>query len=627
MPKETQKPYKRVKVTLACIVCRKKKVKCDGVQPTCSRCESMGYDCEYSNPPRKRGPPKGYVEVIESRAHRIESLLGKDHRMICSESLPTCHASPKLLPHDNTFLSLVAGAIDALQTNAAEHCLMGSAGSNGIRYDSPPSAIPPDVSLPWVDNFFGHFNTLFPILSRPHFIHDWAHDPKTIDPLLLLSMYTIGCHYADNKNREDSQYLFKRCQHILNTSFDSPTLPTIQALAILCWYAFLVGDMQNSCLLQQQLVHSIHQLNLGSDPQPSIGILQMEIHRRTFWAAYVIDQWLATCISKSLLTGKWDCQWPQLEDDQLWALGNRTVWNREEQACYATTSALQIATFKEMIKLARIAGERHMATSDATLTEWLVQLPSYLEYGPIYDESPPSPMARIFRMLYYTIQILNNAPLADDQSRFRNSIRTTAANTIIHIAEQMLYEKQHKYLYNAFGLCVTLASSVHLSNLCLPEDMSAATITLGNSVRILKSTNCTLLPTVDFGQLVDRFIAERFGVDLKTRQGKPHKRTTPTTVATAPATDMHESSIFLNPCLRDSTGIDIFQSFYPTTSFDDPSTFLIYQSSSTPVESLGSSSSPCSFFSPTCSPNLPDDDNHVNLDGFYDFTMPNNFLL
>ncbi|KAG0169946.1 hypothetical protein DFQ30_003051 [Apophysomyces sp. BC1015] len=526
MPKETQKPYKRVKVTLACIVCRKKKVKCDGVQPTCSRCESMGYDCEYSNPPRKRGPPKGYVEVIESRAHRIESLLGKDHRMICSESLPTCHASPKLLPHDNTFLSLVAGAIDALQTNAAEHCLMGSA-----------------------------------------------------------------------------------------------------ALAILCWYAFLVGDMQNSCLLQQQLVHSIHQLNLGSDPQPSIGILQMEIHRRTFWAAYVIDQWLATCISKSLLTGKWDCQWPQLEDDQLWALGNRTVWNREEQACYATTSALQIATFKEMIKLARIAGERHMATSDATLTEWLVQLPSYLEYGPIYDESPPSPMARIFRMLYYTIQILNNAPLADDQSRFRNSIRTTAANTIIHIAEQMLYEKQHKYLYNAFGLCVTLASSVHLSNLCLPEDMSAATITLGNSVRILKSTNCTLLPTVDFGQLVDRFIAERFGVDLKTRQGKPHKRTTPTTVATAPATDMHESSIFLNPCLRDSTGIDIFQSFYPTTSFDDPSTFLIYQSSSTPVESLGSSSSPCSFFSPTCSPNLPDDDNHVNLDGFYDFTMPNNFLL
>jgi hypothetical protein len=67
---------KRVKVTLACTICRKKKVKCDGIQPTCSRCQSIGICCQYSDPPKKRGPPKGYVEVIENRAHRIESLLG-----------------------------------------------------------------------------------------------------------------------------------------------------------------------------------------------------------------------------------------------------------------------------------------------------------------------------------------------------------------------------------------------------------------------------------------------------------------------------------------------------------------------------------------------------------------------
>lgn len=73
-----QAPPKRVKVTLACVVCRKKKVKCDGIQPSCLRCNSMGLACEYSDPPRKRGPPKGYIEIIENRAHRIESLLSKD---------------------------------------------------------------------------------------------------------------------------------------------------------------------------------------------------------------------------------------------------------------------------------------------------------------------------------------------------------------------------------------------------------------------------------------------------------------------------------------------------------------------------------------------------------------------
>lgn len=81
MPKIAVKSTtKRVKVTLACIVCRKKKVKCDGIQPSCSRCQSIGNCCEYSEPPKKRGPPKGYVEVIENRAHRIESLLEKQQQ-------------------------------------------------------------------------------------------------------------------------------------------------------------------------------------------------------------------------------------------------------------------------------------------------------------------------------------------------------------------------------------------------------------------------------------------------------------------------------------------------------------------------------------------------------------------
>jgi hypothetical protein len=93
-------PAKRVKVTLACTICRKKKVKCDGIQPSCSRCKSIGTTCQYSDPPKKRGPPKGYVEVIENRAHRIESLLGKEyHQQLTpiSPSTPSSLNSGRLL--------------------------------------------------------------------------------------------------------------------------------------------------------------------------------------------------------------------------------------------------------------------------------------------------------------------------------------------------------------------------------------------------------------------------------------------------------------------------------------------------------------------------------------------------
>ncbi|CAO3628677.1 unnamed protein product [Mucor hiemalis] len=44
---------KRPRSSLACIRCRKKKVKCDFVQPTCGRCAIAGLPCSYATPPRR----------------------------------------------------------------------------------------------------------------------------------------------------------------------------------------------------------------------------------------------------------------------------------------------------------------------------------------------------------------------------------------------------------------------------------------------------------------------------------------------------------------------------------------------------------------------------------------------
>ncbi|KAI8328342.1 fungal-specific transcription factor domain-containing protein [Blakeslea trispora] len=46
-------PLKRPRSSLACIRCRKKKVKCDFIQPTCGRCASADLVCDYATPPRR----------------------------------------------------------------------------------------------------------------------------------------------------------------------------------------------------------------------------------------------------------------------------------------------------------------------------------------------------------------------------------------------------------------------------------------------------------------------------------------------------------------------------------------------------------------------------------------------
>ncbi|CAM0135521.1 hypothetical protein VKS41_005167 [Umbelopsis sp. WA50703] len=68
---------KRQRVSRACDLCRRKKVKCDGLIPVCSNCQQFNYLCTYKDTTKKRGPPKGYIEAIENRLYRMEALLEK----------------------------------------------------------------------------------------------------------------------------------------------------------------------------------------------------------------------------------------------------------------------------------------------------------------------------------------------------------------------------------------------------------------------------------------------------------------------------------------------------------------------------------------------------------------------
>jgi hypothetical protein len=56
---------------LACTICRKRKLKCDGVRPSCSTCARLGHTCAYDEVRRKSGPKRGYVKALEQRLSRF----------------------------------------------------------------------------------------------------------------------------------------------------------------------------------------------------------------------------------------------------------------------------------------------------------------------------------------------------------------------------------------------------------------------------------------------------------------------------------------------------------------------------------------------------------------------------
>ncbi|KAI9794688.1 MAG: hypothetical protein M1833_007404 [Piccolia ochrophora] len=60
---------------IACVVCRKRKLKCDGSKPSCGTCSRLGHDCAYDEVRRKSGPKRGYVKALEARLAQVETML------------------------------------------------------------------------------------------------------------------------------------------------------------------------------------------------------------------------------------------------------------------------------------------------------------------------------------------------------------------------------------------------------------------------------------------------------------------------------------------------------------------------------------------------------------------------
>jgi hypothetical protein len=52
---------------IACVVCRRRKLRCDGKRPSCGTCSRLGHECSYDEVRKKSGPKRGYVKQLEAR--------------------------------------------------------------------------------------------------------------------------------------------------------------------------------------------------------------------------------------------------------------------------------------------------------------------------------------------------------------------------------------------------------------------------------------------------------------------------------------------------------------------------------------------------------------------------------
>ena len=72
---------------MACVLCRKRKLKCDGARPACATCSRLSHDCAYDEVRKKSGPKRGYVKALEARLGTMNPIMKFEEMALgCSAS-------------------------------------------------------------------------------------------------------------------------------------------------------------------------------------------------------------------------------------------------------------------------------------------------------------------------------------------------------------------------------------------------------------------------------------------------------------------------------------------------------------------------------------------------------------
>ncbi|KAJ5280986.1 hypothetical protein N7478_006358 [Penicillium angulare] len=201
---------------IACVVCRRRKLRCDGRRPSCGTCSRLGHECAYDEVRKKSGPKRGYVKQLEARLAQVETLLkGQDPDNVPRTSPPQPQNLSFTGPFpDDSVLDLpdISGLVPEL-SNAIPPPARGMDTSQPSQSFFPePVNVTTDPQwemislgleepLPAQDVideletiFFDKIYPMMPIIHRPRYFASLSLGPNARPPICL--RYMMWCHAA-----------------------------------------------------------------------------------------------------------------------------------------------------------------------------------------------------------------------------------------------------------------------------------------------------------------------------------------------------------------------------------------------------------------------------------------------
>ncbi|KAI1103188.1 hypothetical protein F4804DRAFT_342702 [Jackrogersella minutella] len=288
-----------------CKSCRKRKIKCNRLRPSCEACQVFQCPCVYDAVPKKRGPKTDVLEALLKRVDGLEAQL-KDHRNgdsppstgnsqhITADETPSDIGLAISEPSSEPKAKRPALDIDRTTEIASESAIYSPTFTN-----EPPT---PNLQIDaLLDTYFSRFH------GKPYHILDESTVRQRLQlnqlpGYLINAIYAVAARYAVYPTgyqpavKLSEEYALRSRSEI---DTDEPSIDALQSLLLLVIAFTAAGKGRKAYMLLTTAIGMAMTLELHRevDLQARITTVEREMRRRLFWTCYLLDRFMA-CGSK-----------------------------------------------------------------------------------------------------------------------------------------------------------------------------------------------------------------------------------------------------------------------------------------------------------------------------------------
>ncbi|RDH27426.1 fungal-specific transcription factor domain-domain-containing protein [Aspergillus welwitschiae] len=459
----------RKRVSVACDVCRRKRIKCDGAKPSCAGCLGQAEKCEYQYDKEKRKPPtKQHIQALQARIEFLESQLAQyQHK----EGKTLTTSTHQMLDRDETFGSKepsgtqprsldpiddITDLLGGLSIGEGDQLRYFGSRSNlsfverqGTKHTTfrqnshqPLQRIDMNAQIQeeLLDIYWKWQNPWQYLVYQKMFLRGLENqiDDGYCTPLLLYSMMALAARYSDNPEVRTvpndpstaGDGFSHKARALLFEEIKAPRVSTVVAAAHISLYEMAKDNEPAGWIYLGIAIRMAYNLGLHIDPHlwVSSGFMaseDAELRSIAWWGCYIIEKLFTVGIGRPSIIHERDIQvnFPSNLADVEYG-----QWNGDSMPSIDRSPlSYSITTFHNTCRLLRLAtrplddiytpeqfvtsAEKKsiMTKTNIALTSFYNNLPSVLRLPPT-SSRPLPPHMYCFHMHFYTLVILLHRP-------------------------------------------------------------------------------------------------------------------------------------------------------------------------------------------------------------------------